>query len=76
MPAPKRRKQRVAIALEQRKQLETQTEENKKAQAIELLKQNQKKAQEAMAKAEVIKPTQKKQRQQNQARKKGEPNDY
>ena len=60
MPAPKRRKQRVAIALEQRKQLETQTEENKKAQAIELLKQSQKKAQEAMAKAEVIKPTQKK----------------
>ena len=60
MPAPKRRKQRVAIALEQRKQLETQTEENKKAQAIDLLKQNQKKAQEAMAKAEVIKPTQKK----------------
>ena len=59
MPAPKRRKQRVAIALEQRKQLETQTEENKKAQAIDLLKQNQKKAQEAMAKAEVIKPTQK-----------------
>ena len=60
MPAPKGRKQRVAIALEQRKQLETQTEENKKAQAIELLKQNQKKAQEAMAKAEAIKPTQKK----------------
>ena len=44
MPAPKRRKQRVAIALEEQKQLEKQTDEFKRAQAIELIKQNQKKA--------------------------------
>lgn len=60
MPAPKRRKQRVAIALEQQKRLAAEIEEAKKARAIELIKQNQMKAQEAVAKAEAIKPTQKK----------------
>ena len=51
MPAPKRRKQRVAIALEQQKRLEAEIEEAKKARAIELIKKNQMRAQEAVAKA-------------------------
>jgi hypothetical protein len=60
MPAPKRRKQRVAIALEEQKQLEKQNDEFKRAQAIELIKQNQKKAEKTTAKAKVVKPAQKK----------------
>ena len=60
MPAPKIRKQRVAIALEQQKQLEADIEEAKRAKAIELKKQNQKKGEAAMANAKEIEPPQKK----------------
>ena len=60
MPAPKRRKQRVAIALEQQKRLEADAEEAKRATAIALLKEMQKKAEEALANAKAIKPPQKK----------------
>ena len=45
MPAPKRRKQRVAIALEQQKQQSLEAEEAKKADAIRALKQSQKRTQ-------------------------------
>ena len=60
MPAPKRRKQRVAIALEQQKRLEADAEEAKRARAIAVLKEMQKKAEEALANAKVVKPAQKK----------------
>ena len=60
MPAPKRRKQRVAIALEQQKQLSLEAKKLKRLEPSELIKQNQMRAQEAqVAKAEAIKPTQK-----------------
>ena len=65
MPAPKIRKQRVAIALEEQERLKQQTDEARRAQAIELLKQNQKqkqveKVEETTPKVKVVKSAQKK----------------
>ena len=63
MPAPKIRKQRVAIALEEQERLKQQTDEARRAQAIELLKQNQKqvkKVEETAPKVKVVKSAQKK----------------
>ena len=63
MPAPKIRKQRVAIALEEQERLKQQTDEVRRAQAIELIKQNQKqveKVEETAPKVKVVKSAQKK----------------
>ena len=66
MPAPKRRKQRVAIALEQQKQQSLEAEEAKKAEAIRALKQSQKRTQ-------VIKETEPVQQKTNTKRAKAAP---
>jgi len=63
MPAPKIRKQRVAIALKEQERLKQQVDEARRAQAIELIKQNQKqvkKVEETTPKVKVVKSAQKK----------------
>ena len=59
LPQQLTRKEKKRLQKEQ-KQLEKQTDEFKRAQAIELIKQNQKKAEKTTAKAKVVKPAQKK----------------